>query len=75
MPDPVPWLIGLAMLALIAFLYWADRRNPGSAPTTSPTAPGASTVTATSAPTLAAPSIPTNAALSASANSGAKCDT
>jgi hypothetical protein len=28
MPDLVTWLIGLALLALIAFLYWANRRYP-----------------------------------------------
>ena len=28
MPDPMPWLIGLALALLIAFLYWAERRYP-----------------------------------------------
>lgn len=26
MPDFVPWLIGLALLALLAFLYWSECR-------------------------------------------------
>jgi hypothetical protein len=42
---------------------WSERRyphpqSPGSAPTSSPTAPGASTATDTSAPTSTAPSFP-----------------
>jgi hypothetical protein len=28
MPDPLPWLIGLVLALLVAFLYWADRRYP-----------------------------------------------
>jgi hypothetical protein len=28
MPDLGPWLIGLVLALLIAFLYWADRRYP-----------------------------------------------
>lgn len=30
MPDLLPWLIGLALVALVAFLYWAERRYPAS---------------------------------------------
>jgi hypothetical protein len=29
MPDLVSWLIALALVALIGFLYWAERRYPG----------------------------------------------
>jgi hypothetical protein len=29
MPDLVPWLIGLVLLALVGFLYWAERRSTG----------------------------------------------
>jgi hypothetical protein len=29
MPDLVPWLIGLALVVLLGFLYWADRRYLG----------------------------------------------
>lgn len=28
MTDPVPWLIDRVLAALVAFLYWADRRHP-----------------------------------------------
>ena len=28
MPDLIPWLIGAAVVALVAFLHWADRKHP-----------------------------------------------